>query len=320
MSQPSLTDRIRGGLLGTLVGDALGVPVEFMARSRLDADPVASMRGAGTWNQLPGTWSDDGSMTLASADVLTTDGWDLGRMMDGFRRWLDAGWWSARGKVFDIGKATSQSIDAYAINGDWRSSGRTSELSNGNGSLMRCLPVSLWLAGESATDRIRMAGEASALTHAHVRSRLCCAWHAQWCDAVMGGADIRAAAATTSERLRRKVPVAERIHLARIIDGAIFDLPRDQVSSSGYVVSTLEAALWCLANQPSFEQAVLSAVNLGDDADTTGAVTGGMAGWLYGAQAIPAEWLAALPRQTEILDLADRFAERCLSHWSRTSR
>ncbi len=129
------------------------------------------------------------------------------------------------------------------------------------------------------------------------------------------GVDINPAA-VASARLQREVPGDERKHLARVLDGSAMRLPRERVPSDVYVVSTLEAALWRLANHHDFEQQVLAAVNLGGDTDTTGAVVGGMAGWVFGAQAIPASWLAALPRQTEILDLADRFAGRCLTHWS----
>ncbi len=316
MSPIDLKDRIRGGLLGTLVGDALGVPVESTGRSVRDLDLVTGMRGFGTWNQPPGTWSDDGAMALVTADTLVTNGWDLAGMMGGFCRWLDEGFWTAHGKAFDIGATTRNALINYRILGDLADCGQVDERSNGNGSLMRCLPISLWLAGEPVSERIRMAGEASALTHAHLRSRLCCAWHALWCDAVMSHADVQAAAAKASARLHREVPTEERKHLARLLDGSIMRLPRDRVPSDGYVVSTLEAALWCLANHPGFESPVLAAVNLGGDTDTTGAVVGGMAGWLYGAQSIPAQWLATLPRQAEIMDLADRFAERCLDHWS----
>lgn len=316
MSPPDAASRIIGGLLGTLVGDALGVPVEFTGRSTRDLDPVTDMRGFGTWNQPPGTWSDDGAMALASADTLTTHGWNLDRMMEGFRRWYDEAWWTAHGKVFDIGGTTRMAIIDYRICTDASTSGRCDDRSNGNGSLMRIQPASAYLAGATSDDRIRRAGEASALTHAHIRSRLCCAWHAQWCAAVLSGSDARSAAGKASQRLHREVPAGERAPLARILDGMAMDLPRERVPSDGYVVSTLEAAQWCLAQHAGFAEAVLAAVNLGGDTDTTGAVVGGMAGWLHGVQAIPPTWIAALPRRTELDTLARRFAERCIADWA----
>ncbi len=319
MNPPDATSRIIGGLLGTLAGDALGVPVEFTKRSERDQDPVTSMRGFGTWNQPPGTWSDDGAMALTSADTLTSHGWDLDRMMEGFRRWYDDAWWTAHGSVFDIGGTTRRAIIDYRINRDATSCGPSDDRSNGNGSLMRLLPASAYLAGAASGERIRRAGEASALTHAHLRSRLCCAWHAQWCAAVLAGSDARGAAGKASQRLHREVPAGERTPLARILDGSAMDLPRDRVNSDGYVVSTLEAAQWCLAQHGSFAEAVLAAVNLGGDTDTTGAVVGGMAGWLHGVEAIPRTWLDALPRRSELDTLAQRFAERCIADWAAES-
>lgn len=315
MSAISLQDRIRGGLLGTIVGDALGVPVEFTGRSVRDRDPVTDMRGFGTWNQPPGTWSDDGSMTLITAEIFTLCGWDLKAVMEGFLDWFDHGKWTSHGKVIDIGNRTRNSLSLFRIDHDIANCGGDEETDNGNGSLMRCFPISAWLAGVSNIDRIRLAGEASALTHAHPRSRLCCAWHALWCELALSN-DTRTATLKAGQRLRRDVPLEERTHLARILDGSILDLPREQVVSGGYVVSTLEASIWCLAQHQTFKDMVLAAVNLGGDTDTTGAVTGGMAGWMCGAQAIPEEWLAALPRREEIEHLAKSFSNRCLENWS----
>ncbi|HAT11736.1 MAG TPA: hypothetical protein DCS97_14340 [Planctomycetes bacterium] len=317
MPRLDLHARISGALIGTLVGDALGVPVEFTKRSVRDQDPVRGMRGFGCWNQPPGTWSDDGAMTLVAADTLATAGWDLQLMMGGFCRWLADGLWTAHGSAFDIGSTTRQALVGYQRSGDLAACGQSDERSNGNGSLMRCLPVSLWLAGSAQDESLRLAGDASALTHAHQRSRLCCAWHAQWCEATLEGGDVRSAASAASNRLRRAVPSSELKPLARILDGTALDLPRAQVISDGYVVSTLEAALWCLAQHHNFEDTVLAAVNLGEDTDTTGAVVGGMAGWLHGLDGIPEAWRSALPRQPEIMDLADRFARACLANWGR---
>jgi len=317
MTAPTLSARIRGGILGTLVGDALGVPVEFNGRASLDLAPVTGMRGHGTWNQPAGTWSDDGAMTLVVADVLAHHGWEPERMMAGFQAWLDEGLWSAHGAAFDVGNATRNAIMQFRILGDWTSCGQGREGDNGNGSLMRCFPASAWLAGISAQERTLLAGEASSLTHAHIRSRLCCAWHAQWCEAMLADVDVRRAGAQASALLRRHVPESERRALARIMDGSVLDLERGRVASDGYVVSTLEAALWCLGRHGNFADSVLAAVNLGGDTDTTGAVAGGMAGWAFGAEAIPEAWLAALPRRDEVEKLAGDFAEACQAQWAR---
>lgn len=312
MKEPTLRERHVGALLGSLVGDALGVPVEFSAREVRDADPVTGMRGYGTWNQPPGTWSDDGAMTLVTADVLAQKGWDSAAMMEGFRRWLDEGWWTARGNVFDIGSTTRKAIDRYAITGDHRTCGQSSETSNGNGSLMRCLPASLWLLEQADDDLIRRAGEVSALTHAHPRSQMACAWHALWCRAALNHGGLFEVQRSVNEALDEHLPDADRSAFARISSGGVLRLPRRQVSSDGYVISTLEASLWCLAHQRTYAETVLAAVNLGGDTDTTAAVVGGMAGWWYGIQAVPTVWIQAIPRSNDVRELAEHFAQRCL--------
>jgi ADP-ribosylglycohydrolase len=316
MSGTDPSDRLTAAIVGVVVGDALGVPVEFTGREMRDRDPVTGMRGQGTWRQLPGTWSDDSSMTLVNADVLADRGWDVEGMMAGYGDWLDRSWWTARGSVFDVGNTTRQAIMYHRIHGDWRECGLDEESANGNGSLMRCMPISCWLFGRAAEEMVRLAGEASSLTHAHIRSRLCCGWHALWCDAMLGGADVRTAVLAAGARLRRHVPEPERGPLARLLDGSVLDLPREQVPSDGYVVSTLEAAAWCLSRHRSYRDAVLAAVNLGGDTDTTAAVVGGMAGLREGLSGIPQEWLGAIARRDDVLSLAARFSNACSVAWS----
>ena len=310
-----LRDRLMGGIIGSLVGDALGVPVEFTGRSMRDANPVTKMSGFGTWNQPAGTWSDDGSMTLVTAEALSGLGWDLPNLMGGFLSWMDDAWWTPHGTVFDIGNTTRNALMLYRIDKEIAHCGGDEENSNGNGSLMRIMPISCWLFGMKIKDQIQLVGEASALTHAHIRSRLCCAWHTLWCDGIISERDVRTAARDASDRLRRHVPEYERRIFARLLDGSAMGLPRLSINSDGYVVSTMEASLWCLANHSNFSTTVLAAVNLGGDADTTGAVTGGMAGLHYGFNAIPKEWISTLARHDDVMALAERFADACLAHW-----
>lgn len=130
-------DRLVGSLVGVVVADALGVPVEFTGRQMRDADPVTGMRGFGTWNQPPGTWSDDSSMTLIVAETLVDHGWNPARMMAGFQEWLDQARWTARGAVFDVGNTTRNAIMRHRIHGDWTDCGDDDAFANGNGSLMR---------------------------------------------------------------------------------------------------------------------------------------------------------------------------------------
>jgi ADP-ribosylglycohydrolase len=163
MTPPDLRDQVMGAVLGVVVGDALGVPVEFTARSERDRDPVTGMRGFGTWHQPAGTWSDDGAMTLATCAVLADRGWDLPDVMAGFLRWYDQGWWSAHGHAFDIGNRTLASLQLYRRDRDPSTCGGGEMDDNGNGSLMRCMPVSCWLFRRTADEIVLRAGEASAL-------------------------------------------------------------------------------------------------------------------------------------------------------------
>jgi ADP-ribosyl-[dinitrogen reductase] hydrolase len=238
--------------------------------------------------------------------------------MGGFLSWLDDAWWTPHGIVFDIGNATREALLQFRKSSDHTTCGGRDEYSNGNGSLMRCMPISCWLFGQKTTEQIQLAGDASALTHAHIRSQLCCTWHALWCDGILSERDVRTAARDASDRLRRYVPEFERLILARLLDGSVMDLPRASVISDGYVVATTEASLWCIANHADFPSAVLAAVNLGGDTDTTGAVAGGMAGLHYGLNAIPTEWVAALVRRDDVMALAERFATACVDHWQKT--
>jgi len=304
-----------GGLVGLVVGDALGVPVEFSGRAMRDQDPVVGMRGYGTHNQPPGTWSDDGALALAAANCLADNGWDLDAIKRGFLAWIDDAWWTSGGTVFDVGNATRWALARVRRGLPWQECGGDEENDNGNGSLMRLLPTSVWLFGRPSEELIACAGDAGAITHAHVRARLCCSYHALVCDALLSGRSTEEAVRQSSDRLRRYVPTSERECFNSLLTGVFLQRKRSEVRSDGYVVSTLEASLWCLHNHPTFTEAVLAAVNLGGDTDTTAAVTGGLAGLRSGMAGIPAEWIAALPRSAEVLALADRFAEACVRSW-----
>jgi ADP-ribosylglycohydrolase len=315
MSETTPRERLIGGLVGLVIGDALGVPVEFTDRDSRDLDPVTGMRGFGTWNQPAGTWSDDSSLALASADRLTSFSWDPASILDGYCAWLYESWWTPHGFVFDVGNATSHAIMLRRAGRPWQECGGTGENSNGNGSLMRLLPFSAWLFNQPTEDIVRLAGEASALTHAHLRSRLCCAFHALVCEDLLAARSVREAATNASARLRRYVPSNELSELHTLFNGSAIDCARDAVPSDGYVVSTLAASLWCLTKHDDFSCAVLEAVNLGGDTDTTGAVVGGLAGIRSGINGIPPAWISAIARKDDILDLGERFADACQKNW-----
>lgn len=308
-------ERIIGSLVGLVVGDALGVPVEFCDRPARDRDPVSGMRGYGTHHQPAGTWSDDGAMTLASAAAFVAHGWDLTAQAQGFLAWLDSGAWSAYGKVFDIGNTTYRALDRFSTSKTIDGIGGADVLDNGNGSLMRILPAACWCHGAGTTTVISQVGAASALTHAHARSQLACAFHALVVESLIDGHGIAAAVSAAGRRIRRHIPVEDSEHFAKLLDGICLTQGRDEVRSDGYVISTMEAACWCLRLHQDFAGSVLTAVNLGSDTDTTGAVTGGLAGLRCGVAGIPEEWISVLPRHAEVIALAERFADACLARW-----
>ena len=320
-SQPSLVAAARAALLGLAVGDALGVPVEFAGREARRRDPVRDMRAFGTHHQPAGTWSDDSSLTFCLAEILTrpdglTDAPDLADFARRAINWLYNAYWTAHGQTFDVGNATHEAICRLKLGVEPTKAGLRSESSNGNGALMRILPLAFhdtWRAEPLDLNAAWALTEAVAsVTHGHPRSTLGCFLYLLVARALLRGAT----PAEAYQQMREAAgpwlqagtfpAVVEDKHYQRTLDGSLPTLPADKIYSSGYVVHTLEAALWCLLRHDNYPATVLAAVNLGDDTDTTGAVAGGLAGLAYGEAAIPAEWLAVLARRTDVEALAER--------------
>lgn len=310
----------RAALLGLAVGDALGVPVEFIGRDARRRDPVVDMRGYGTHHQPAGTWSDDSSLTFCLAETLATKGYDLADAAQRFVRWQDEAYWTAHGRVFDIGIATGEALQCLRRGRKPEHAGGTGEYGNGNGSLMRILPLVFAIKDLSITERFQAVREVSSITHGHIRSIMACFIYLELARELVAGFDKQAAynamqqtvnAFFETEGVGSELEVRQ---FHRILENAYGDFviqpltayKEAEIKSSGYVVHTLEAALWCLLTHDTYAATVLAAVNLGDDTDTTGAVAGGLAGLAYGEAAIPAEWLATLARRTDIEDLAAR--------------
>jgi ADP-ribosylglycohydrolase len=314
-------DRVVAALLGHAIGDALGVPVEFRSRVDILRQPVTDLQGYGTHHQPRGTWSDDTSLTLCTAEALC-EGYDLRRMGQSFTRWLDHNHWTPHGEVFDIGMTTRAAIGRLRRVEDPRRAGPRDLHSNGNGSLMRILPLALYLAYTDTETRQKAAMEASCLTHAHPRSQLACAFYAEVVSRLVQGAGIQDAYEHTrglmATVIERDFP-DERLAFALLLDPGLADRPADKIDGSGYVLHTLAASLWCCLNTASFQEAVLRAVNLGEDTDTTGAVTGGLAAVLHGPSSLPERWLHALARYDDIRNLYGQFADACVRHWQEIS-
>lgn len=295
-------------LTGLAVGDALGVPVEFRRRGSFR---VTDMQGYGTHNQPPGTWSDDTSLTLALADTIRPgkDGCPvLEDIAQGFVNWYCHAAYTAHGQVFDIGNATAQAIQRLREGIPPAQAGARGEHENGNGSLMRIAPLAIYLYGlEDHRLRFAIVRDVSSLTHAHPWSVTACLILVDYLDRLCQGQD----KAQAYEELRKEfagnypcVDQATLARFARILERDIRKIPEREISGSGFVIHTLEAALWAFLTRDSYSDAVLAAVNLGDDTDTTGAVTGALAGLYYGCEAIPASWRRQLAASSMIENIA----------------
>ncbi len=261
-------EQLRALVYGAAVGDALGVPFEFLTR---DSFACSDMVGGGIHGMPKGTFSDDTSMLIALCDSIREN---EGRLVEDdmrtkFRAWLYEGAYTPDGTVFDVGNATATALD--------QEFGCTSERSNGNGSLMRIAPLALT---DATDDEIRMA---SAITHAHPISTESCVYFVHILRDVLQGMPLEDAVANNVPALDVFVNLP-----------AIMIESRDSVASSGYVIHTLGAALWCAYHTASYKDCVLAAVNLGSDTDTTACVAGALAGALYGYEAIPVAWLDEL--------------------------
>jgi ADP-ribosyl-[dinitrogen reductase] hydrolase len=308
-------DFIKDVLFGVSVGDAIGVPVEFRTRKSLQDDPVIGMRGYGSHHQPPGTWSDDSSLTFCLAETLCGK-YDLDNLAWRFVNWEHHAYWTPHGAVFDEGIATSGAIHRLSSGVSPILAGGNEEGSNGNGSLMRILPLLFFVKKFNIDKRFQIVKDVSSLTHRHIRSVLACFIYLEIALELLSGKEKReayqCACGTVGTFLDETATCTaeERTYFFRILSGRIFDLKEEDIHSSGYVIHTLEAALWCFLNTGNYAEAVLKAVNLGEDSDTTGAVTGGLAGLFYGWQAIPQEWLAVLARREEIEDLSRRLDKK----------
>lgn len=283
---PSATKTL-SGLMGLCVGDALGVPVEFTSRAELVKSPVLTLQGYGTWNQPPGTWSDDSSLTFCLAECLS-HGFALDVIANSFCRWYSEAYWTPHGEAFDIGNTTRAAITRLQHGVSPLEAGGNSENSNGNGSLMRILPMAYCYKSLSFPELILRTHQVSCITHAHLRSQIACGIYISITVSLLEGADPQAAYVQGLQKVYDIYSAPEYAlempHFSRVFSGAIAELPVEEIRSSGYVIDTLEASLWCLLNSCDYAEAVLKAVNLGSDTDTTAAVTGGLAGIYYGVE------------------------------------
>jgi len=291
-------------LYGVCVGDALGVPVEFESREYLKNNPVTKMSSGGVHDQGTGVWSDDSSLTFCLAESII-EGYDIHNLANKFIKWKNEGYWTATGEVFDIGNTTRQSIINLSKGVHPTLAGGLDEIDNGNGCLMRILPLVILLKDLPIEKRFELVKEVSSITHSHTRSVISCFYYLEFALQIMEGIDkfeiYENLKISISNFLNsNEIYSNELIHFDRLLNGNINELEEELIQSGGYVIQTLEASIWCLLTTNNYEEAVLKAVNLGGDTDTTAAVTGGLAGLLYGFESIPKTWVVSIRKRNKI--------------------
>lgn len=307
-------EKIRGAVIGAAVGDATGVPYEFIPPEKIKLNPVTDMVGRGTYNMPAGTWSDDTTMILCTLDKL--DGsLDYDAIMRAFLSWLDDGNYTPYGECFDIGNTTHTALVNYSRGGGALSSGLTDAYSNGNGSLMRIIPVALYADahGLSAGQAVNLSHEISSLTHAHPISKTGCGIFTCVATSLLESADrqsVLRGIKTAETVYSSEINTPEIIKYRRIFDEGFPELPESVIKSSGYVVDTLECALWCVLNTDNYRDCVLKAVNFGNDTDTAACVAGALGGLLYGLEGIPVRWRETLVKSDYINTIISGFCRR----------
>lgn len=302
-------EKIKAVILGFAVGDALGVPVEFKSRETLRKKPVTEMQGYGTYNVPRGTWSDDTSMTLCTLESISENGSIyLNDIMEKFAKWRCFGYMTPFNDCFDIGNATYFALSRF-LEGNSFPYGGSDERSNGNGSLMRIAPVVLFnsLKNQDLSKRMNDIANVSMLTHAHQRSILACSIYDFVLDELLKNPKKESIKAGLDKANEYFTSNKELVFYSRLLESDFKDLDEREIKSTGYVVDTLEAAIWCLLNTSTYEECVLKAVNLGEDTDTVGAIAGSLAGALYGYASIPERFLNALVKKELIENLCIDF-------------
>lgn len=301
-------DRIRGGVYGLLVGDALGVPYEFSPpasipeRHLIDMSPPSGFARA--HSGVPeGTWSDDGAQALTLLKSLVEcESLDLRRFTDGLLDWYRNGSMTPDGRVFDIGNQTMQALRNYALHGNPLTCSPFDDWNNGNGSLMRTLPCA-FISPSTATNIIDRARRQSLPTHAHLRSQLACALYSLMAWQMVEGKGPVDALDYAQDTLEDALDPTEKTELGIVLDGRL-----DPSMGSGYVVDSLWSAIRCVLATDNYEDCVREAIALGNDTDTTACIAGGLAGIFYGEQAIPERWRQALKGRAIVEELLERLA------------
>ena len=321
-NNPMQFNKATDALLGVATGDAVGVPFEFLPREEMQDSPAKNMIGHGTHDQKKGTWSDDSSLTFCLAESLSK-GYDLKDISENFIAWRDTAYWSARGEIFDIGRTTNLAISRLKKIIEEDDLGELAaqkfygnEYDNGNGSLMRIIPLLFYIKGKDIAEQFGIIWEVSALTHRHVRAAMSCLIYLKLAEKLLNEMDKLVAYTEMRKEIsafweQMNFAEAERAHFAKIIQNDIRDTKIDDLKSGGYVIEVLESSIWFFLKKSTYEDTILSIINIGHDTDTSAAIAGGLAGIYYGTAGIPEDWITSLARMEDIIDLGERLNTRC---------
>ncbi len=302
----------KDGIIGLIIGDAMGVPLEFCMRKRLMINPTTEMKGYGSHNMPKGSWSDDSSLTIATIDSIIKNNKIVYQdIATNFLLWMKEAKYTPTGKVFDIGRTCLRAISRFEENKDLAEKcGGNKVYDNGNGSLMRILPIAYYCYSRKMqeNDIYEIVKNVSSITHRHEISIMGCFIYVLYCVELLCGKNIEDAYNFIQKINYTKYFSLDTITCYdRILKNNIKEYSLDKINSTGYVVDTLEASLWVLLNNSSYNDSIINAINLGNDTDTVGACTGGFAGIYYGFNSIKESWKKDLLKYEYIENLCNDF-------------
>ncbi len=304
-------------LLGHATADAIGVPVEFTKRQRLKENPVTGVREFGTYSQPAGTWSDDTSLTIAAVESMARlKKIDYADILKNFWLWYSENKFTANDETFDCGNTTATAIGNFKRGTPPLECGPNEEFASSNGSLMRISPVAIYIymtrGNNFDAETFEIVHNFSSITHRNLRCLIACGVYCLVAAEIFDGQNLQTAISNALNKAKNFYSSLKNFEndlkpFERLFSENFAKLPEDEIKSTGYVVATLEAALWCLLNTDNYKDLVLKAVNLGGDTDTIGAIAGGLAGAFYGVEKISAEWLDVLKKKDYLIEIATDF-------------
>ena len=305
---------VKAAIMGSIVADALGVPYEFKSKEDMKDNPVTTMTGYGTYNQEPGTWSDDSSFIIATMDSLLND-INYDDMMRKFSLYYFEDAYTPDNHMFDIGYTTRRAINNYANKRSALECGCDGEHDNGNGSLMRIIPIILYLYDKqlSADEKRDIIYNVSALTHSHIISKASCYIYNIIIEEILSNKDkldFKKILENSLDKSREYI-ISQKLEdsFDMIISGKLLSSSDDDIYSKGYVVDSLNLAIYTCYHTDNFKESVLRAVNYGGDTDTNALITAGLSAIYYGYDDIPKEWIDTLKRKEYLFDMCDKFSD-----------